>query len=305
MNDKSTMNERELKNRINDFRTQISQNERALKSIFNELKLQRTNVDELKEKRNELNLKVKLLVQEARELKEKRDAANDKIEVLKAKRSNIQTENNKAVNEIAQLKTERDNLNKFSRGNLGSLLKAYTDELDSFLNAEIPLKVEIDIFERLIELEERIAAASSADDVHNKILEAYETSKSIHNDADEINKQIRTLAQESQKYHLSMLEIYKTNDEYRKEANLCHSQIKDKYATFGPLRNKIDPLKAKTAQLREELSVYLEKLNDIQLIKDEKKIDSQHTVAKEKLRKKGRLSLEELGVLMDKGDLKF
>ena len=305
MNDKSTMNERELKNRINDFRTQISQNERALKSIFNELKLQRTNVDELKEKRNELNLKVKLLVQEARELKEKRDAANDKIEVLKAKRSNIQTENNKAVNEIAQLKTERDNLNKFSRGNLGSLLKAYTDELDSFLNAEIPLKVEIDIFERLIELEERIAAASSADDVHNKILEAYETSKSIHNDADEINKQIRTLAQESQKYHLSMLDIYKTNDEYRKEANLCHSQIKDKYATFGPLRNKIDPLKAKTAQLHEELSVYLEKLNDIQLIKDEKKIDSQHTVAKEKLRKKGRLSLEELGVLMDKGDLKF
>ncbi|MBN1134653.1 MAG: phosphoserine phosphatase [Methanosarcinaceae archaeon] len=305
MNDPSTMNERELKNRINDFRTQISQNERVLKSIFNELKLQRTNVDELKEKRNELNLKVKLLVQEARELKEKRDAANDKIEVLKAKRSNIQTENNKAVNEIAQLKTERDNLNKFSRGNLGSLLKTYADELDSFLNAEIPLKVEIDIFERLIELEERIAAASSANDVHNKILEAYETSKNIHNDADEINKQIRTLAQESQKYHLSMLDIYKTNDECRKEANLCHSQIKDKYATFGPLRNKIDPLKAKTAQLREELSVHLEKLNDIQLIKDEKKIDSQHTVAKEKLRKKGRLSLEELGVLMDKGDLKF
>ncbi|MBN2489002.1 MAG: phosphoserine phosphatase, partial [Methanosarcinaceae archaeon] len=78
-----------------------------------------------------------------------------------------------------------------------------------------------------------------------------------------------------------------------------------KYATFGPLRNKIDPLKVKTSQLREELSVYIDKLNDIQLVKDEKKIDSQHTVAKEKLKKKGRLSLKELGVLMDKGDLKF
>lgn len=305
MNDISTMNERELKNRVNDLRTQISQNERALKSIFNELGLHRTNVDELKEKRNELNLKVKELVQKARELKEKRDAANDKIEVLKAKRSIIQTETNKAVSEITQLKTERENLNKLSRGSLDSLSKTYASELETFLNADIPLKVEIDIFEKLIELEERLDAASSADNVHIKILEAYETSKSIHYDADEINKQIRTLAQESQKYHLTMLDIYRTTDEFRKEANLCHSQIKDKYATFGPLRNKIDPLKAKTAQLREELSVYLEKLNDIQLAKDDKKIDSQHTAAKEKLKKKGRLSLEELGVLMDKGDLKF
>jgi uncharacterized coiled-coil DUF342 family protein len=305
MNAVSNMNERELKNRINDLRTQISQNEKALKSIFNELKLHRTNVDELKEKRNELNLKVKELVPIARELKEKRDAANEKIGVLKAKRSIIQTETNKATGEITQLKTERDNLNKFSRGSLDSLSKAYASELDSFLNAEIPLKVEIDIFKRLIELQERLAAASNADDVHNKILEAYESSKSIHHDADEINKQIRALAQESQKNHLSMLDIYRATDEFRKEANLCHSQIKDNYATFGPLRNKIDPLKVKTAQLREELSVYIDKLNDIQLVKDEKKIDSQHTVAKEKLKKNGRLSLKELGVLMDKGDLKF
>ena len=73
------MNERELKSKINEIRTQISQDDRALKSVFKELKLHRTNTDELKEKRDELNSKVKELLQKARELKEKRDASNEKI----------------------------------------------------------------------------------------------------------------------------------------------------------------------------------------------------------------------------------
>ena len=73
----------------------------------------------------------------------------------------------------------------------------------------------------------------------------------------------------------------------------------------GGLQEKIDPLKAKISQLRDELSVYLDKLNDIQLEKDEKKIDEQHSMAKEKFEKTGKMSLQDLKLLMEKGDLKL
>ena len=86
---------------------------------------------------------------------------------------------------------------------------------------------------------------------------------------------------------------------------MYHAQIKEKYSASAPLRAKIDPLKAKIEQLREELKTYLDRSKEIQLVKDEKKQDEQHVVAKEKLNKTGRLSLQDLKVLMDKGDIKF
>ncbi len=305
MTDVSQMTERELKEKVNGTRTQIDQNERSLKSIFRELKLHRTDTTDLKEKRDALNSQVKELVPKAREHKLKRDEANKKIADLKTERSGIQSATQKVVNEISQMKSKRDDLNKLSKGSVESLSKAYAEELDKLLNADIPLKHEIDIIERLTQLEERLGAAFSANEVHWKIIESYESSKGIYDSGDNVGEQIRTLAKDSQTHHLGMLEFYKTIDKLRKEADMYHAQIREKYSASAPLRAKIDPLKAKIEQLREELNTYLDRSKEIQLVKDEKKQDEQHVVAKEKLKKTGRLSLQDLKVLMDKGDIKF
>ncbi|MBW6470899.1 MAG: phosphoserine phosphatase [Methanosarcinaceae archaeon] len=305
MTDVSQMTERELKEKVNSIRTQIDQNERSLKSIFRELKLHRTDTTDLKEKRDALNAQVKELVSKAHDHKIKRDDANQNIASLKTERSGIQAATQKVVDEISHMKTERDNLNKLSKGSVESLSKAYAEELDKLLNADIPLKHEIDIIERLTQLEERLGAAFSANEVHKKIIESYDSSKGIYDTGDNVSDQIRSLAKESQEHHLGMLELYKTIDELRKEADMYHAQINEKYSLSAPLRAKIDPLKAKIEQLREELNVYLERSKEVQLVKDEKKQDEQHVVAKEKLNKTGRLSLQDLKVLMDKGDIKF
>ncbi|HJH31634.1 MAG TPA: phosphoserine phosphatase [Methanosarcinaceae archaeon] len=301
----SKMTERELKEKINATRTKIDQNDRSLKSIFRELKLHRTDTTDLKEKRDGLNSKVKELVPVARDHKSKRDDANKKIADLKIQRSGIQVETQKVVDDISQMKVKRDDLNNLSKGSVESLSKSYAFELDKLLNADIPLKHEIDIIERLTQLGERLGAAFSANEVHQMIIERYDSSKGIYNTGDDISDQIRSLAKESQTHHLEMLGIYKTVDELRKEADMYHAQIMEKYSSSAPLRAKIDPLKAKIEQLRNELSDYLERSKEVQLVKDEIKQDEQHIVAKEKLNKSGRLSLQDLKVLMDKGDIKF
>jgi Uncharacterized archaeal coiled-coil protein len=303
--DITSMNEKELKNKANDLRTQIDHHERELKGIFRELKLHRTNTDELKEKRDALNSKVKVLVAKARDVKSRRDSINAKIAALKSSRNEVHEKSRQFSDDISELKTKRDDLNKLSKGSVETLSKAYAADLDLFLNADIPLNHEVDLFGRLLDLKERLGAAFDANDIHQKLMKTYEASKDVFESRDDFGDEISKLAEESQKYHLEMIDFYNQADELRKAADEAHLQISEKYSITAPIREKIDPLKKKIAALRDELGIYLEKLNDIQVEKDDKKQEEHLVVAKEKLEKSGRLSLEDLKVLMEKGDLKF
>lgn len=306
MTDASSISEKDLKLKVNELRTQITRDERELRSLFNELRLHRTNMAELKEKRDGLNSQVKEMVARARELKEKRDEVNAKISELKNVKNARISASQQASDEIAKLKAERDTLNQLSRGTVDIISKAYSAELDTFLNADVPLQHEIDVFARLLQLEERLRAAMKADGVHRKIQETYDATMSQQaGNGENIGPTIKELADISQQYHVEMVELYKKVDEMRKDADLCHAQIKEKFGVTEPLRAKIDPLKQRISQLRDELNGYLEKLNDIQLVKDEKKQQEQRVVAKEKLEKTGKMSLQDLKVLMENGDLEL
>jgi len=305
MSDVSNMSEKDLKSKVNELRTQISHHDRELKGIYRELKLHRTNSDDLKAKRDKLNGKVKELVTKARASRSKRDSVNEKIASLKASRNAVMEKSRAFSSEMSDLKGKRDALNKQSKGSVESLSKSYVADIDTFLNSDIPLKHEIDLFTKLIEMKDRLGAAFDANEIHEKLQETYDASKVIFDSSVDVGSDIKKLAEESQKYHLEMLALYKEVDEIRKEADLAHTQMRENYAVTAPIREKIDPLKASIASLREELEAYLEKLNELQLVKDEKKQEEHLVVAKEKLDKKGRLSLEDLKVLMEKGDLKF
>lgn len=306
MTDASSISEKDLKLKVNELRTQITRDERELRSLFNELRLHRTNMGELKEKRDILNSQVKEIVAKARELKEKRDGVNTKISELKDVKNARISASQQVSDEIGKLKAERDALNKVSRGTVDIISKAYSAELDTFLNADVPLHHEIDVLGRLVQLEERLKAAIKADEVHKKIQETYDATVSQQvGSGENIGSTIKELAEISQQYHLEMIDLYKKVDEMRKDADLYHAQIKEKFGVTEPLRARIDPLKQRIAQLRDELSSYLEKLNDIQLVKDEKKQQEQRVVAKEKLEKTGKMSLQDLKVLMENGDLEL
>ena len=305
MNDIVIGNERDLKNKINECRTEIEKNDRILRSIFNELKLHRTDLEDAIQKRDELNAKVKEQVAKARTFKINRDVANKEIAELKKLKNSSQEKIKSIKDNISHLKSKRDDFNKISKGNLEFLSKVYADELDKILNADIPLEHEISIFKRLSEFKNRINAAQMADEVHKSIMDIYKNLKGVVVTEQDLHKKIKSLASESQKNHLEMLEIYSKIDVIRKEADEHHLIITSKRAITTPLRNKIDPLKAKIASLRDTLDIYLDKLNGISIVKDEKRIEDKHMVAKERYEQTGKMSLEDLKLLMEKGDLKF
>ncbi|AKB73696.1 Phosphoserine phosphatase [Methanosarcina lacustris Z-7289] len=303
--DLSNLNERELKSKVNELRSRIEKSERQLASIFKELKINRTDIDGLKEKRDSLNKQVKERVAKAQSLRDRRDEINKQIGEYKEKRSNVNSKTQELFTGIADLKEKRDECNKLSHGSVESLSRAYEAELDAFLNKELPLEVEIKILQKLSDLVKRLEAAKKANKLHSQIQDSYKESKGIHKEGDEFHEKIQELSDESQACHLEMLENFKAADEIRKEANMYHAQLTEKIANINSIKEKIDPLKNSITGSRKELSLYLDRLKDLQLTKDEHKVSQKHSDAREKLQKNARLSLEDLKLLIEKGDVKF
>ncbi len=299
------LSERELKDKINLLRQRLEQNERELKTIFRDISLHNEGGQDLKAKRDGLNARVKELSPKAAELRKKRDGTNARIAELKAMRDNLRGKGREFSEKIGELKKTRDDLNTTARGRFETLEKAYSDELNIFLTVDIPLEHEINVFNRLLELSQRLEATKKANEVHSEISVEYDKAKVIYTDMDSLHAQIQVLAQESQKYHEEMIKIYDEVDTLRKEADSYHAQLSDKFKNISPLRKKIGALKAEIPKLRDELGVYIEQMKGYQLAKDEQKNEGKREQAKEKLSKKGRLSLDEFRLLVESKDIKL
>jgi uncharacterized coiled-coil DUF342 family protein len=299
------LSERELKEKINLLRQRIEQNERELKSIFREISLHNTGGRELKAKRDGLNAKIKEMSQKASELRKKRDETNSKIAELKAVRDQLRSKGKEFSGKLGELKKTRDELNLAARGRLETLGKAYEAELNLFLTADLPLEHEINIFNRINELNQRLLASKSANVIHSEISVEYNKAKEIYTDMDSLHAQIQTLAQESQKYHEELIAFYHEIDPLRKEADSYHALLSEKYKGINPLRKKITAIKAEVPKLRDELGIYLEQMKGLQLSKDEQKNQGKREEAKERFKKSGRISLEEFRILVENEDIKL
>lgn len=299
------LSERELKEKINLLRQRVEQSERELKTIFRDISLHNKGGEELKAKRDGLNARVKEMSPKAQELRKKRDETNSKIVELKAQRDQLKGKGKVFSEKIGGLKKARDELNVAARGRFETLDKAYSDELNLFLTADLPLEHEINIYNRLIELDQRLDATKKANEIHSEISIEYSKGKDIYADMDSIHAQIQTLAQESQKYHEGLIALYNEIDTLRKEADSYHAQLTEKYKGIAPMRKKIGALKAEIPKLRDELGAYLEQMKEIQLTKDGHKTEGKREQAKEKFKKDGRLSLDEFRLLVENEDIKL
>lgn len=305
MNDIPNLSESELKHKINFLRQQIDSKDREIRSLFKEMSLHNKGINELRDNRDDLNKSVKELRATASDYRNKRDEVNKKIAELKQQRNEMLSHQSTYTDKIGELKKTRDDLNKIARGRIEFLNKTYEDQLDKFSNIDIPLEYEQSLFENLHELSGRLDAIHKANIVHNEIGDVYGKVSEFKHDLDTISALIRDLASESQENHLKMLEIYKEVDDTKKESDDYHQRLVEIYKITRPIKDKIDVLKKSLSAIREELDSYLEHMSEIQLDKDKTKEDTKRIAAKEKFDKSGRMSLEDLRLLIENDEIKF
>ncbi|MCL7474454.1 MAG: phosphoserine phosphatase [Methanosarcinales archaeon] len=305
MNDVVAMSENELKNIINVLNQQVEHKEQDIKDLYQEMKLHNRGANELRKKRDELNQQVKELKESATELRTRRDEVNKKIAELKKQRDDIRSNSDGYTDKISELKKIRDNLNKIARGRLESLTEAYRTELEKFSTSDIPLDYEQSLMKRLSELGDRLKAIQEANTIHNEMGGIYGKVSKFHQEIDTFNALIHDLASESQSYHEDMLDAYNKMDEIRKKSDEYHRRLLEIYEFTNPIKEKIDAVKNSISQTRDELDVYLDQMKEIQLVKDQKNQDEKRVNAKDKFQKKGKLSLEDLRLLMENDEIEF
>lgn len=300
-----SMTENEIKIKINELRDDISRDERTLRQIFKENRSNKSDIDELKKSRDELHEKAKEMAKEAQEERKMRDDINKKIAELKKERGDFGQSSRNIANKIREMKKERDELNKLSKGTTESLMKRYESDLKIFLEQDIPLTYEQDLFGRLLSYEDRVNAAIKANELHKQIKETFDETKKYDTEGDALTLEIKDLSEDSQRHHVRMQEIFKEVDKIRKEADGFHRKLIEKYELSKPQMSKIDPLKRSIAITRKELDVYLGKTKDIEQAQEEVRLNKTHSNAQKKLKENGRLSLEDLSMLIEKGDIRF
>jgi uncharacterized coiled-coil DUF342 family protein len=305
VNDISSFSEVELKHRINVLRQQIDSKERDIKALFKEMNLHNKSANELRTRRDELNKQVKEIRKIANDYKNKRDEVNKKIAELKKPRDEMINRQTSYTDRIEELKKTRDDLNKIARGRIDFLNKAYEEQLNKFSTLDIPLEYEQSLFERLLELGERLEAINKANTIHGEMGDVYGKVHEFKHELNTISALIRDMASESQAHHEAMLKTYGELDEIKSRSNEYHRQLIEIYKITRPIKEKIDVLKKALSNTREELDIYLEKMKEIQLVKDEVKKDEKRIEAKDKFQKSGRLSLEDLRLLMENDEIDF
>ena len=299
------VSERSLREKVNRLRTELDQKERELSKAFKDLSLHRTNSKKFKEERDRLNSQVRALGEEASMLKMHRDSINHDIARIKQRREVLQKEVGGERDAIDKVKNERDKLNEVSKGKYERLVSLYAEELETFTSADIPLGHEIDLFNQLVELGGRINAAKEADQKHRQLRRGYNQIKVMQRELDLIHERIQRLADESQRYHEKLVDNYKKIDAIRSESDEHHKKLIETYKIADPLRDRIDNLKRTIKGMRETLGTELGELKDTQLKREATKNEEKRIEAKERYQKTGKMSIEDLRILIENKELKL
>ncbi|MCX6694839.1 MAG: hypothetical protein NTU61_00890, partial [Candidatus Altiarchaeota archaeon] len=196
-------------------------------------------------------------------------------------------------------KEKRDDLNKTARGTDLSLNKLYEKNLVKLLNDDIPLKKEIQLFESLLEMKDRLKSAKEATELHIKVVSTYEGLKGLDDEADAISVEIRKIADESEKYHLEAVSLYDTIDKMRKESDEAHKLLLERYDAMNPMRDRITVLREEIKKIQEEMAPYGEQMDELRVKKDEERKAQMALEAKEKLKSSKRISFDDFKVLIE------
>ena len=293
------MNENELKDKLNEYRTVMDGKKKELNEILSEVRIHQKEINTLRTLRDQGNDDCKALSIEAKKMREKRDELNGEISALKAQRKKLNESIKLMSGSIKDNKEKRDELNRNARGTDSSLLTRYEKDLETLINKDIPLEKEIKLFNTIFKLVDRVEAAKEATAFHKKILSAYDEIKALDDKADKISANIRALADESEKYHLKAIGIYSKVDEIRKSADESHAKLLEKYKLVSPLRDRLTAIKKEMDDLGENMSPYLGEMDKIRVGRDSEKKAQLAADAKEKLKTSKRISFDDLRAIMD------
>ncbi len=286
------------KQKLQNLRTEASAI-RALRDNYN------LEVKRCLEDRREKQFKILQLREEAKKYKNKRNELNAKVKEMKNQIENLRKiiiEKSKNCNELKAKILELKKLVPTS----GNVAQEKFESLEwTIQTTPLNPKQEKTLVNQVKVLEEQLLLHKRLEKEKNKLIDHSNEINAIKSKINTLHDDISKTAEESRKNHEKMMEIFTQIDRMREEMNQIHRK-------FSEARSNADSAHKKFIELFEEQKNIEKQIDEIirarEIVKKKKTSESQEElvkIAEEKFKMGSKLNLEEFKLLIGKNKIKL
>ncbi len=295
----------EIAQKIREVRERIAEL-REEEDILN-LKVQNKirDVEATRERRDQLNLQVKELSSKPREILEKRKEAWDSISGTNEERRRVFREMQPYLHRIGELRKIRDAFNAASRGTMERLLANLASTRQDLLSSDLSLKNELYMFDLLFELRDRVLVKVEADKVHKEIVRVKEEDLAKYNQfLADIEGRIGDMKNLSHEGLMTAKGIWSKRDEVRELSQKEHRAFLDGQKEISLLRKKWYDKRKEIQGLYREIDQWNAEFKKSPTERRQSDMSRKQAEAVEKFKRGEKLSLEELSLVVESGQMK-
>lgn len=286
---------KELAEELNNHRVEISK----LRNALNELGKEKESWFSKKEA---LNARIKESIRKIKDNKAKRDYFTNEVKDLKAKRDLLNKELSSKSSELEKLKKERAESSKsLDVKGSPSMIRKQMDNLEFKIETDtVSFEKEKELMKKIKVLRKDYDKLSILQESNKSVRESLDAVRKLRKESNDFHKSIQEKAKQSQVLHEEILKIsaeidklkaeeeeaFKKFSEFRKQFHETGSQLKGKFKLMDEVKSKLD-------------KIQLDK-RDIRKREEESFLKSKEEAVNEKIRKKQKLTTEDLLVFQQK-----
>ena len=286
---------KELVEELNNHRVEISK----LRNTLNEL-------DKEKEswfgKKEALSAKIKESIRKIKDNKTKRDSFTNEVKELKLKRDLLNKELSSKSSELEKLKKDRDEDSKsLDVRESPSRLKQQMDKLEFKIETDtVSFEKEKELMKKIKVLKKDYDKLSILQESNKNVREALDAVRKLRRESNGFHKSIQEKAKQSQVLHEEILKIsaeidkikaeeedaFRKFSEFRKQFHEVNSRLRDKFKLMNEVKSQLDKIQLDKRDRRKQ--------------EEESFLKSKEEEVNEKIRKKQKLTTEDLLVFQQK-----
>jgi len=295
----------EISQRIKELRERISELRDEEEILQVKLQNRLSELDKIKDKRDELNAKVKELSQKPKEILEKRKGVWDDISETNEEKRKMFKEMQPFLQRIGELRKVRDSYNAASKGTLDYLVEQYNAVKNDLLSSDLSLKNELFMYQLLFELRDRMLVKKEADSVHQAIVRIKEVDLAKYNKVlEEMEGRIDGMKNVSHESLLAAKELWGKRDSTRDEAQRHHHDYIEGLKGLKDLKKQIYDKKGQIVALYREIDDWKKEFDKSPSERRQSDNTRKLKEVLEKYKNGDKLSLEELSLLVESGQMK-
>jgi uncharacterized coiled-coil DUF342 family protein len=251
------------------------------------------------EKRDELNGRVRSLRDEVLGLRSQRDELNIRVKELKQRRDEMRAGIHEKIEEIKKLREENKILAKRKPSQNHEALQKEVESIDwTIQTTSLTLQEDRELVEKVKRLETQLTIHRKLEQLAKKIAQLQTETRTMKAESENLHRQVTENAQKSQETHRKMLEKIEESKTLKTEADNIHKQFLQAKETTRPIRDEIKTVLNQIRQLKGEIR------EEAQKERKESEDTLRETLesrAKEKLKRREKLTWEEFQLLAEKG----